>query len=157
MPHIIEADTNAAGLTFAIIASRFHDQYVSGLIEGAVDCLQSHGAASDRIVIIRVPGAFEVPAVADRLAARGGYDALIALGVLIRGDTPHFDFISSQVTLEISRVSIRRGIPLAYGVITCLSAEQARNRSGKEGNKGWEAALAAIEMTNLYRLIKSDK
>lgn len=135
-----------------VLASRFNDEIVDGLLTGALDCLTRHGAADETIDLYRVPGAFELPSLANELALSGRYDALVAIGCLLRGDTPHFDFISSQVTNELSRVSVATRLPVAYGVITCNTLEQAVQRSSPgAGNKGWEAALAAIEMANLYK------
>ena len=149
MTKTYEGDHNAEGLRIAIVASRFNDTIAEGLLAGAVECLERHGC-QDR-VIVRVPGAFEIPATAARLLNTGPFDALVAVGALIRGDTPHFDFISTHVTAEVLRLSLTSGIPIAFGIITCNTMEQARERSGKTGNKGWEAALAAIEMSNLYK------
>lgn len=151
MPRIFEGPLSASGFRFAVVASRFNDDIVSRLLEGAVECLQRHGAADGDIAVYRVPGAFEIPAAAAALAARGGMDAIVTIGALIRGDTPHFDFISSQVTLHVSEVAMRHGLPVSFGVITCNTMEQARERCRKGNNKGWEAALAAIEMAALYR------
>ncbi len=156
MPLRFEGDLNASGLRFAIIASRFHDQIVSGLLEGALTCLKRHDAADDSVVVYRVPGAFEIPTIARHLATREEFAAIIALGCLIRGDTPHFDFICAQVTTELSRVSTETEVPIAFGVITCNTHEQAIARSSAgAGNKGWEAALAAIEMANLWRALRT--
>ncbi len=141
----------AEGIRFAVVASRFNDEIVSALLEGAVDCLTRHGARGADVTIYRVPGAFEVPQTVGRIARRGNVDAVVALGALIRGETPHFEFISAQVTTELSRVADMVGIPVAFGVITCNTIEQAQARTRKGSNKGWEAALAAIEMANLYR------
>jgi len=153
MPRSFEGDLNAEGLRIAVIASRFNDEIVSGLLDGALDCLSRHGAGDDAVDLYRVPGAFEIPTLA---ATLDGYHAIIALGCLLRGDTPHFDFISQQVTLELSRVGVDRRLPVAFGVITCNTHEQAVQRSSAgAGNKGWEAALAAIEMANLWRTIRS--
>lgn len=146
-----EGDHSAEGLRIAIVASRFNDTISEGLLEGAVDCLERHNC--QETIIVRVPGAFEIPAAAARVLKTGTLDALITIGALIRGDTPHFEFISTHVTGEVMRLSIVSGIPIAFGIITCNTMEQARERSGKTGNKGWEAALAAIEMANLYRKI----
>jgi 6,7-dimethyl-8-ribityllumazine synthase len=152
MPRSFEGDLNAEGLRVAVVASRFNDEIVSGMLSGALDCLVSHGVADDAIDVFRVPGAFEIPQLVNELALRGGYNALVALGCLLRGDTPHFDFISAQVTNELSRVSVSTRVPVAFGVITCNTLEQAVARSSPgAGNKGWEAALAAIEMGNLFR------
>ena len=151
-----EGDQNATGLRFAIVASRFNDDIVSGLLDGATSCLQRHGAADDAVTLFRVPGAFEIPTLVRQLIATGSYDAVVSIGCLLRGDTPHFDFISAQVTNVLSRVSIETQFPVAFGVITCNTREQAVTRSSPgAGNKGWEAALAAIEMANLWRQIRS--
>ncbi len=158
MPISFEGDHKADSLRFAIIASRFNDEIVSGLLDGAVECLTRHGADDSAIRIYRVPGAFEIPTVARMLTGGSSLDAIIALGCLLRGDTPHFDFISAQVTTELSRVAVDSRFPVAFGVITCNTLEQAVQRSSKgAGNKGWEAALAAIEMANLWRQIRSEK
>lgn len=151
MPRSFEGDLNAEGLRFGVIASRFNDDIVAGLLDGALDCLARHGARDEDVSVYRVPGAFEIPTVA-RTLVDGNHDALIALGCLIRGDTPHFDFISAQVTNELSRLAVDARFPIAFGVITCNTYEQAVARSSPgAGNKGWEAALAAIEMANLFR------
>ena len=152
MPRSFEGDLNAAGLRFAVVASRFNDEIVSGLLSGALDCLRRHGAADDAIDVYRVPGAFEIPAAVNVVDA----DAIIALGALIRGETPHFDVLASQVTHELSRIAVDRKIPVAFGVLTCNTLEQAVARSSPgPGNKGWEAALAAIEMANLWRALRT--
>jgi 6,7-dimethyl-8-ribityllumazine synthase len=155
MPRSFEGDHNAEGLHFAVIASRFNDEIVDGLLRGALDCLTRHGAADDAIRVYRVPGAFEIPTLASRLCyVKPNFNAIIALGCLLRGDTPHFEFISAQVTNDLSRVAIDARIPIAFGVITCNTLEQAVERSSPgSGNKGWEAALAAIEMVNLFRAL----
>jgi len=151
MPRSFEGVLDAAGLRFGVIASRFNDEIVSGLLDGALDCLKRHGAADDAIAVYRVPGAFEIPTVAAKLTGVE-VDALITLGCLLRGDTPHFEFISAQVTNELSRVAVDAKFPIAFGVITCNTYEQAVERSSSgTSNKGWEAALAAIEMANLWK------
>src|SRR6266849_5096460 len=138
MPRSFEGDHNAQGLRFGVIASRFNDDIVAGLLDGALDCLSRHGADGDDVAVYRVPGAFEIPTLARQIAGR--YDALIAIGCLLRGDTPHFDFIAAQVTTELSRVATEAGKPIAFGVITCNTVEQAIERSSPgSGNKGWEA------------------
>ena len=154
MPRSFEGELSADGLDLAIVASRFNDEIVSRLIDGAIECIDRHGGNSEKLDIYRVPGAFEIPTVLARLGSHHRYDAIIAIGALVRGDTPHFDFISQQVTMEISRVSIAASIPIAFGVITCNTMEQARARCERGSNKGWEAALAAIEMAQLFRLIR---
>ncbi len=155
MPRSFEGDQNAEGLRFALIASRFNDEIVDGLLRGALDCLTRHGAADEAVRVYRVPGAFEIPTLAAALIAAGGNDAIVTLGCLLRGDTPHFDFISAQVTNDLSRVAIDAKFPIAFGVITCNTLEQAVERSSPgSGNKGWEAALSAIEMANLWRMLR---
>jgi 6,7-dimethyl-8-ribityllumazine synthase len=152
----IEGDHVAEGLRIAIVASRFNHDIVEGLLGGALECLDRHGV-SEEVPVYRVPGAFEIPAAAKRVADSGRYDVLIALGAVVRGDTPHFEFIAAQATSELSRVAIDTGVPVAFGVLTCNTMEQARVRSSAgSGNKGWEAALAAIEMANLFRAITRD-
>jgi len=148
MPRSFEGDLHAEGLRFAVLASRFNDEIVSGLLSGALDCLARHGAKDDDVALYRVPGAFELPALARH----------VALGCLLRGDTPHFEFISAQVTNDLSRVAVDAQFPVAFGVITCSTYEQAVARSSPgAGNKGWEAALAAIEMANLWRALRTEE
>src|SRR2546423_11137759 len=127
MPRSFEGDLNAENLRFGVIASRFNDDIVDGLLDGALDCLTRHGARDEDIEVIRVPGAFEIPTIARILVNR--HDALIALGCLLRGETPHFEFISTQVTNDLSRVAVDTQFPIAYGVITCNTHEQAEARS----------------------------
>lgn len=158
MPRSFEGDLDAQGLRFGVIASRFNDEIVSGLLDGALTCLQRHGATDDDVAVYRVPGAFEIPTLAATLAATNDHDALITLGCLLRGDTPHFDFISAQVTNDLSRVAVEARFPIAFGVITCNTLEQAVERSSPgTSNKGWEAALAAIEMANLWRALRTEE
>ncbi len=154
MPRSFEGDLNAEGLRFGVIASRFNDEIVSGLLDGALDCLKRHGARDEDVSVYRVPGAFEIPMLARVLVEKGEFDAVVTVGCLLRGETPHFDFISAQVTNELSRVAVDTKFPVAFGVITVNTQEQAIARSSPgSGNKGWEAALAAIEMANLKRVI----
>ncbi len=156
MPRSFEGDTNAEGLRFGVIASRFNEEIVDGLLAGALECLKRHGAAEDAVSVYRVPGAFEIPTLA--AALRSDFDALIALGCILRGDTPHFEFLANQVTLQLSQQSVASTLPIAFGVITCDTRQQAIDRSSPgAGNKGWEAALAAIEMANLWRVLRSGK
>lgn len=143
----------ASGFRFAIVASRFNETITGGLLQGAVDCLKSHGAEDDAIDLFRVPGAFEIPMTVARLAGSGRFDAIVTIGALVRGETAHFDHISSQVTHAISNVAVELGVPVSFGVITCETMEQAVARSSGGANKGWEAALAAIEMVNLWKEI----
>lgn len=158
MPRSFEGDLSAAGLRIGVIASRFNDEIVSGLIDGALTCLERHGASGDDVSLFRVPGAFEIPTLAAKLVSLGSFDALVTLGCLLRGDTPHFEFISAQVTNDLSRVAVEARFPVAFGVITCNTLEQAVERSSPgPGNKGWEAALAAIEMANLWRALSTEE
>ena len=139
-----------------MIASRFNDEIVEGLLAGALECLTRHGVADKSIVVYRVPGAFEIPQVARAVLTK--HDAVIALGCILRGETPHFEFIANQVTTELSRVATESRRPVAFGVITCETMQQAIERSSPgAGNKGWEAALAAIEMANLWRVLRTRK
>ncbi len=152
MPKIIEGELQAKGLKFAIVVSRFNDFITSRLLEGAMDVLKRHGAVDKDIEIVKVPGAFEIPFAARMLVARGGYDGVICLGAVIRGATPHFDYISAEVTKGIAAVAMQSSIPVMYGVLTTDTIEQAIERAGtKAGNKGAEVALGAIEMVNLFR------
>ena len=150
MPRSFEGDLDARGLRFAVVASRFNDEIVSGLLDGALECFRRHGADDDAVAVYRVPGAFEIPTLVAKLV--GSCDAIVALGCLLRGDTPHFDFIAAQVTNELSRVAVDTRFPIAFGVIPCTTHEPAVERSSPgTKNKGWEAALAAIEMANLWK------
>jgi 6,7-dimethyl-8-ribityllumazine synthase len=149
---VVEAKLDASGIRFAIVASRFNGALVERLVGGALDCLRRHGAAEEAITVLRVPGSFELPQGVQKLLAGGGHDAIIALGVLIRGETPHFDLIASTVTRALSDAAVASGSPVAFGVVTAESTEQAAERSGgKMGNRGWDAACAAIEMARLGR------
>jgi 6,7-dimethyl-8-ribityllumazine synthase len=152
MPRTIQADLNAQGLKFGIIASRFNDFIAARLLDGAVDGLLRHGASGDDIEIVRVPGSFEIPLVAQRMARAKKYDAIICLGAVIRGATPHFEYVSAEVSKGIASVSMDSGVPVIFGVLTTDTIEQAIERAGsKSGNKGWDAALSAVEMANLLR------
>ena len=152
MPQMIEGQLNASGLTFGVVVSRFNSFISEHLLEGALDALIRHGADEDAITIVRVPGAFEIPLAAQRLATQGDYDALICLGAVIRGATPHFDYVSAEVTKGIAAVSLAKDLPIAFGILTTDSIEQAIERAGtKAGNKGADAATTAIEMADLFR------
>lgn len=152
MPKIIEGKLSAKGMKFGIVASRFND-FVSGrLIDGAVDALTRAGADEKDIIIYKVPGAFELPAAAKKLAKAAKFDAVICLGAVIRGATPHFEYISAEVTKGIATVGLETEVPVAFGVLTTDTIEQAIERAGaKAGNKGWDAAMSAIEMVDLFR------
>ncbi|MCU0291635.1 MAG: 6,7-dimethyl-8-ribityllumazine synthase [Thermoanaerobaculaceae bacterium] len=152
MPRTYEGVLDAKGLRFGVVVSRFNDLLTGRLVEGALDCLTRHGAQEEDLVVVKVPGAWELPMVADRLARSGKVDAVVAVGVLIRGDTPHFEYIAAEVSKGLAQVALGTGVPVSFGVLTTESLEQAIERSGtKAGNKGWHAALAAIEMVQLYR------
>ena len=152
MANNYEGHLVGSGLRIAIIGSRFNSFLCSDLMEGARDGLRRHGVDPDTVDTVMVPGAFEIPTVAMRLAKSGRYDALICLGVVIRGSTPHFDFVAGQAASGIARVGLETGIPTVFGVVTTDTIEQAIERCGtKAGNKGWDAALTAIEMANLIR------
>jgi 6,7-dimethyl-8-ribityllumazine synthase len=145
-----EGNLNAAGKRFALIASRYNEFFASRLLSGAEDCLLRHGAAPEDIELFRVPGSFEIPLVAKKVAESGSFHAIICLGAVLRGQTPHFDFVASEVAKGISRVSLETGVPTIFGVITTDTIEQAVDRAGaRAGNRGADAALAAIEMANL--------
>jgi len=152
MPPIIEGHLDAKGLRVALIASRFNDFITTRLVEGAIDGFVRHGADPKSLTLVKVPGSFELPQVAARLAAQGSYDAIVALGCLIRGETAHFDLIAAEATKGLAQVASTSGVPVSFGLLTCDSMEQAIDRAGgKAGNKGWDAALAAIEMVSLFR------
>jgi 6,7-dimethyl-8-ribityllumazine synthase len=154
MPEIIEGQLDAKGFKFGIIVSRFNSFICERLLEGAVDTLVRHGAADTQLTVVRVPGAFEIPLVAKKLAESGKHDAVICLGAVIRGGTPHFEYVSSEVTKGIAAVSLESNIPISFGVLTTDTVEQAIERAGtKAGNKGAEAAMSAIEMVNLLGAI----
>jgi len=149
--NVIEANFNASGKKFAIVVSRFNSFVVESLLEGAVDALKRHGSVADSdITIVRVPGAYELPVAAKRIAQKGGFDAIVAIGAVIRGGTPHFDFVAGECNKGLAQVAMEFTLPVAFGVITTDSIEQAIDRAGtKAGNKGAEAALSALEMVNV--------
>jgi 6,7-dimethyl-8-ribityllumazine synthase len=151
MPKILEGKISAEGFRFAIIVSRFNDFISSKLVEGAMDALRRHGVDEEKVSLIKVPGSFEIPATAKRLAKSDKYDAIICLGAVIRGATPHFDFIAAEVSKGVASVALESDIPVTFGVLTTDNLEQAIERAGsKVGNKGWDAAVAAMEMANLF-------
>ncbi|MFQ6114646.1 MAG: 6,7-dimethyl-8-ribityllumazine synthase [bacterium] len=156
MPKIYKGHLKAEGRHFGIVVSRFNELVSKQLLEGALDCLSRHGCAEDNIDIAWVPGSFEIPAVADKMASSKKYDAVICLGAIIRGATPHFEYIAAEVTKGIAQVALKTGVPTIYGVITTDSLEQALERAGtKAGNKGRDAALSAIEMVDLFVKMKA--
>ncbi len=151
---IIEGKLQADGLKFGIVVSRFNEFITSKLLEGALDALIRHGAKEADIQIVRVPGSFEIPLVAKKMAQTGKFNAIICLGTLIRGATPHFDYIAAEVSKGIAQVCLETGIPVSFGVITTDTIEQAIERAGsKSGNKGWDAAIVAIEMARVVEKI----
>jgi 6,7-dimethyl-8-ribityllumazine synthase len=155
MVKIVEGQLISKGKKYALAVSRFNDFLTKELLEGCIDTLKRHGAKESEIEVSWVPGAFEIPQVAMRLAKSKSFDAVICLGTVIRGATPHFEFIASEVAKGISQVSLATGVPVIFGVITADTIEQAVERAGtKDGNKGKDAALSAIEMVNLLEQIK---
>jgi 6,7-dimethyl-8-ribityllumazine synthase len=155
MAKLLEGQLSAEGFRFAVITSRFNDFIVSRLADGALDALFRHGAQEDQILLVKVPGAWEIPLAAKRLVETGRYDAVICLGAVIRGATPHFDYVAAEVSKGIANVALDSRVPITFGVLTTDTLEQAIERAGsKSGNKGWDAAMAAIEMVNLLKAIK---
>lgn len=150
MPRTIEAGLKADGKNFAIIAGRFNDFITGRLVEGSLDALKRCGARDEDIDVYKVPGAFEIPLVAKKVASLGKYHAVICLGAVIRGATPHFDYVSNEATKGIAMAGLETGVPVVFGILTTDTIEQAIERAGtKAGNKGWDAAMTAIEMANL--------
>ncbi|MBK1656103.1 6,7-dimethyl-8-ribityllumazine synthase [Allochromatium vinosum] len=151
---MIEGALRADKARFCLVVSRWNSFVVESLEKGAIDALLRHGASESDLTIVRVPGAFEMPVAIERIAAKGGYDAIIALGAVIRGGTPHFDYVAGECVKGMAQVSLKHGLPVAFGVLTVDSIEQAIERAGtKAGNKGAEAAMSALEMVNLLRQI----
>ena len=154
-PKVHRGRLTAEGFRFAIVASRWNDFLTSKLIEGTLDALESLGADDPAVEIFMVPGSFELPSAALKVAQSGKFDAIIAIGVVIRGETPHFDYVAGEAAKGIGQVSAQTGVPVMFGVVTANTVEQAVNRSGvKAGNKGYEAAMSAVEVVNLYKQIE---
>jgi 6,7-dimethyl-8-ribityllumazine synthase len=154
MAKVIEGTLEADGMRLGIIVSRFNQFITEKLLTGAVDAVTTHGGSEDSVTVVRVPGAFEIPLIADRMAASGSFDGLICLGAVIRGDTPHFEYVSDAVTRGLGEAVSRHRIPIGFGVLTTNNVEQAMERSGlKDANKGYEAALTTIEMISILRQI----
>jgi 6,7-dimethyl-8-ribityllumazine synthase len=154
MMKTIEGSLLAQNARFCLVASRWNSFIVERLLEGAIDVLRRHGAGDADLTVVRVPGAFEMPLVLDKVAGQGRYDAIVALGAVIRGGTPHFEYVAGEAVKGMAQVSLKHGVPIAFGLLTVDSIEQAVERAGtKAGNKGAEAALSAIEMVNLLRQI----
>jgi 6,7-dimethyl-8-ribityllumazine synthase len=150
MSKVIEGFLSAKGKKFALVVSRFNELISTKLVEGAIDCLKRHDADEKNITIVRVPGSFEIPLIAMKSAKSGKYDAVICLGAVIRGDTPHFEYVASEVSKGVAQASFASEVPVIFGIITSDSIDQAIERAGtKAGNKGWDAALSAIEMADL--------
>ncbi len=151
-PKTHQGRLNAEGFRFAVVASRWNDFLTSRLVEGALDALERLGADEKGVEVFRVPGSFEIPLLARRLAASGKWDAVVCVGTVIRGQTPHFEYIAAEVTKGIAQAAAETGVPVVYGIVTADTLEQAIDRAGvKAGNKGFEAAMSAVELVNLYR------
>jgi len=152
--NIVEGKLSAEGLKFGIVVGRFNSFITERLLEGAIDCILRHGGSKENIEIVKVPGSFEIPLTAKKLAKSGKYDAVICLGAVIRGSTPHFDYVANEVTKGIAQVSLETEVPIGYGILTTDTIEQAVERAGtKMGNKGFDAAMVAIEMANVLKSI----
>ncbi len=152
----IEGNFRVEGVRFGIVVGRFNSFVVNSLLSGALDCLHRHGVKEDRITVVHVPGASEIPLVAQRLAASNKYDALIALGAVIRGGTPHFDYVAGECSKGLAQVMLQQNLPVAFGVLTVDTIEQAIERAGtKAGNKGVEAAMSALEMVSLLQQLET--
>jgi len=153
MPKVYEGHLVSSGLKYGIVAGRFNEFITSKLLGGALDALKRHGVQDEEIEVAWVPGAFEIPLIAQKMAKSGKYDAVITLGAVIRGSTPHFDYVCNEVAKGVAAISLQTGVPTIFGVLTTDSIEQAVERAGtKAGNKGWEAASTAIEMANLSKM-----
>jgi 6,7-dimethyl-8-ribityllumazine synthase len=154
MPKILEANLLAEGKKFAVVVSRFNDFITDRLLGGAVDALKRSGARDEDIEVAKVPGAFEIPLIAKKMAQSGRYSAVICLGAVIRGATPHFDYVSAEVSKGIAVAGLESGVPVIFGIVTTDTIEQAIERAGaKSGNKGWSAAINAVEMANLIEIV----
>lgn len=156
MSDVIEGSLQASGLRFALVVARFNDFVAQRLLEGARDALIRTGASDKDITVVKVPGSFEAPMIAGRLAGSGQYDAIICVGAVVRGETPHFEYVASEAAKGIAQVAMQSGVPVAFGIVTADSMEQAIDRAGgKSGNKGFDAAMTAIEMANLVKKLGS--
>ena len=155
MPKIIEGQINAEGLRLAVAVSRFNSLITERLLAGALDSFLRHGGSDEDVTVVKVPGAFELPLAVSALASSGKYDAVVALGAVIRGSTPHFDYVAAEVSKGLALVQLETGVPVSFGVLTCDTVEQAIDRAGtKSGNKGFDAVVSAIETARLLRLIQ---
>jgi 6,7-dimethyl-8-ribityllumazine synthase len=152
MTRIIEGTLDGGGLKIGVVVSRFNDFLTGKLLDGALDCLTRHGVATDDVTVAKTPGAFELPLAVKKMADSGGYDVIIALGAVIRGATPHFEYVSSEATKGLASAMMESGVPVAFGLLTVDTIEQGIERSGaKSGNKGFDAALTALEMASLMK------
>jgi 6,7-dimethyl-8-ribityllumazine synthase len=151
MSRVFEGKLSGRGRRFGVVVSRFNEFISMRLLEGAMDCLRRHGAGDDDITVVWVPGAFDIPVLAKRMGDSGAYDAIVCLGAVIRGETPHFDFVASEAAKGVAHAAMQTGVPTVFGIVTAETLEQAIDRAGaKSGNKGWDAALSAIELADLY-------
>jgi 6,7-dimethyl-8-ribityllumazine synthase len=156
MPQTYEGALDAREHRMALVVSRFNELFTEKLLAGALDCLKRHGAEERNLHVVRVPGSFEVPLMAKALAESGRYDAVVCLAAVIRGATPHFDLVAAEIAKGVAQVGLATGVPVLFGVLTTDTLEQAVERSGtKAGNKGWDAALAAVEMVNVLRAVRA--
>ncbi len=158
MVRTIEGQLTASGCSFGIVASRFNGLVTRQLLDGALDCLQRHGASENSITVVYCPGSFEIPQVALRMAEGKAFDGIICLGCIIRGETPHFDYIASEVTKGVAQVAMQTGVPVSFGVLTTENLAQALERAGaKAGNKGWDAAMSLIELVNVSKQLSEGR
>ncbi|MBN1826780.1 MAG: 6,7-dimethyl-8-ribityllumazine synthase [Candidatus Eisenbacteria bacterium] len=152
MARVVEGRLDGTGKKFGVVLSRFNDMIGRRLLDGALDCLVRHGVAEEDVRVVRVPGSFEIPLVAARMAATKSYDAVICLGAVIRGETPHFDYVAGEVAKGINRIALDTGVPVLFGIVTADTLDQALERAGaKQGNRGWDAGLSALEMAALMK------
>ena len=157
-PVVHQGSLSAGGFRFAIVASRWNDFLTGRLVEGALDALERLGADDKSVEVFKVPGSWEIPLMAHKLASSGRWDAVICLGTIIRGDTPHFDYVAAEAAKGVAHAGMETGVPVLFGIVTADTLEQAIDRAGvKAGNKGFDAALAAVELVNLYKAVTSDK
>jgi 6,7-dimethyl-8-ribityllumazine synthase len=158
MPATIDGKLSAAGCSFAVVVGRVNSLVTNQLLHGALDCLTRHGADEGHITVVHCPGSFEIPQVAHQLATSGMYDGIVCLGCVIKGETPHFEYLAGEVTRGLGQVALQSGVPIGFGVLTTLNLEQALERAGaKAGNKGWDASLSVIEMVNLRKQLAGGK
>lgn len=156
MSRVFEGNLIGTGLTIGIVVGRFNEFVSSKLLSGALDALKRHGMEEEAVSVAWVPGAFEIPLIAQKMAESGKYDAVITLGAVIRGATPHFEYVSAETSKGVAAISLKTGVPVIFGVLTVDTIEQAIERAGtKAGNKGWEAAVTAIEMANLAKVLEA--